>query len=215
MGLVSISSCRNTHRQKGEHSESTLSLSTLPVELTIVAEGSINHLGLVTFQAIVLFLITKVQIKKGSHNKLLFFCNLKIPPRALCKIHLCRAEANCFVEVCSWSSVHFACNNLRFQYALHTIITPINRCQSLYSITKLRMRSPRFPLTFLMCVLTDLSECGCECVPVQSIKLYLKQGHVLPIVLLALFCGSITAIYEGAALLGVTVTWKKRDKHWF
>lgn len=50
--------------------------------------------------------------------------------------------------------------------------------------------------------------CACRCT-----RVYLKQGHVLAVILLALFCGSITAVDEGAALLGVTVTWKKhKDK---
>lgn len=45
---------------------------------------------------------------------------------------------------------------------------------------------------------------------VQNIGAYLKQGHVLAVILLALLCGSITAVDEGAALLGVTVAWKKK-----
>lgn len=40
---------------------------------------------------------------------------------------------------------------------------------------------------------------------------YLKQGHVLAVVLLALLCGGIAAVDEGAALLGVTVTWRTMD----
>jgi len=39
--------------------------------------------------------------------------------------------------------------------------------------------------------------------------LYLKQGHVLAVILLALLSSSTTAVDEGAALLGVTVAWKK------
>lgn len=39
---------------------------------------------------------------------------------------------------------------------------------------------------------------------------YLKQGHVLAVILLALLCGSIAAVDEGTALLRVAVTWKKR-----
>lgn len=46
---------------------------------------------------------------------------------------------------------------------------------------------------------------------VRSVRLYLKQGHVLAVILLALLCSDITAVDEGAALLGVTVAWKKEN----
>lgn len=45
---------------------------------------------------------------------------------------------------------------------------------------------------------------------VQNIGPYLKQGHVLAVILLALLCGCIAAVDEGAALLGVAVTWKEQ-----
>lgn len=44
------------------------------------------------------------------------------------------------------------------------------------------------------------------------IAAHLKQGHVLAVVLLALLGGRIAAVDEGAALLRVTVTWRRREE---
>lgn len=52
----------------------------------------------------------------------------------------CRIVANCLLEVLSCSGVRFACINLKFPNALHTVITLINRCQHLHSITELGER---------------------------------------------------------------------------
>lgn len=65
-----------------------------------------------------------------------------------------------------------------------------------------------------------MADCVCVCVHGRVfacvlIGPYLKQGHVLAVVLLALLGGSIAAVDEGAALLGVTVTWRthKHTRH--
>lgn len=64
----------------------------------------------------------------------------------------------------------------------------------------------------IVCV--NKNHCVHVSVCIQNIALYLKQGHVLAIILLSLLCGSITAIDERAAFLGVTVSCKKQThKH--
>lgn len=94
--------------------------------------------------------------------------------------------------------MRFACINLKVPHALHTVITLINRCQNPYSITEL-----------WQWVYPASCDCAWLSVCVQNTGPYLKQGHVFAVILLALLRGGITAVDEGAALLGVTVTWKK------
>lgn len=73
-----------------------------------------------------------------------------------------------------------------------------------------KMSVSRFLPSHLIVCVNKIKVCMRVCVCMQSIALYLKQGHVLAIILLSLLCGSITAVDEGAAFLGVTVSWKKQ-----
>lgn len=60
-----------------------------------------------------------------------FLFNERIPQRAHCKYMCVEQWQIASLMFFPISSVRFACINLRFPHALHTVITLINRCQGL------------------------------------------------------------------------------------
>lgn len=98
----------------------------------------------------------------------------------------------------------FLAFDLKFPGVLQAVITLIHRRWRLCSIGEAGEQAVYCPIA-----------CVCVCVYLRTCVLtvaHLKQGHVLAVVLLALLSGGIAAVDEGAALLWVTVTWRRRGE---
>lgn len=152
---------------------------------------------------------------QGTNKKVLiqqaffFFFQYENSSKSIMQIHLCRAEANCFAEVCTHSSLSFACNNLRFQHALHTIITLINRCQSPYSITPLW----EWVYAYNSNVCIKKSQCVCVCKVLDCTS---NKAMFFPSYCWLFSAAASLLLMKGLLSLGLlSPEEKKTHKHWF